>query len=239
MYRRMSVCHLRSSSNAMRSSSERSDACVGHQRCHTTRRSAERWGVHALRPRVGPDPGGPEGVPEGPPRTPPDPVSPGGAKKCTFSRVFNNSPSRDRSRVSVLTFGDTGGPPGFWRFLANLRARGKKCARGRPRDPPGDPRCDLRNRRNADRIVPSRRYSCISACVAVATRSDTALHRDAEALHPDELVVIACMLVVDIERLRQQSRTELHRSVARGACNATLRTRRCTMLSLRGTSHRT
>ena len=157
-----------------------------------------------MRPRVGPDPGGPEGVPEGPPRTPPDPVSPGGAKKCTFSRVFNNSPSRDRSRVSVLTFGDTGGPPGFWRFLANLRARGKKCARGRPRDPPGDPRCDLRNRRNADRIVPSRRYSCISACVAVATRSDTALHRDAEALHPDELVVIACMLVVDIEPLRQQ-----------------------------------
>ena len=163
VYRRMSVCHLRSSSNTMRSSSERSDACVGHQRCHTTRRPAERWGVHALRPRVGPDPGGPEGVPQGPPRTPPDPVSPGGAKKCTFSRVFNNSPSRDRSRVSVLTFGDTGGPPGFWRFLRNFARGEKKCTPGPPRDPPGTPGLTPGNGGTPITFDPSRRYGCISA----------------------------------------------------------------------------
>ena len=108
-----------------------------------------------------------------------------------------------------------------------------------PPGPPWDPRFDPRKRRYADHIRPQSAVWLHLRTVAIATSSDTTLHVDGEVLHPDELVINACMLVIDIERLRQQSRTELHRSVARGACNATLRTRRCTMLSLRGTSHQT
>ena len=39
--------------------------------------------------------GGPWPPPQNPPRDPPGAPPPGGAKKCTFFWVFNNSPSRD------------------------------------------------------------------------------------------------------------------------------------------------
>ena len=78
-------------------------------------------------PRGGsPDP--PWGAPPGGP-----PGTPRGGGGCTFSRVFNNSPSRDRCWCMSSTRAVSRGTPDFW-------PPGPPGApRGPPRGPPGTP----------------------------------------------------------------------------------------------------
>jgi len=76
---------------------------------------------------------GPRGTPrQGGPRDPPPDPPRGG---CTFSRVFNNSPSRDRCWCSAMTWAVPGsGPP--------ARGGPGRPPRGPPDAPPGTPRGD-------------------------------------------------------------------------------------------------
>ena len=74
----------------------------------------------AARPPPGRDP--PEGGP-GPPLGGPLGAPRGGSRGCTFSRVFNNSPSRDRC----------------WCLRSTRSHRESARRRGPPRDPPGPP----------------------------------------------------------------------------------------------------
>ena len=76
-------------------------------------------GVGTLRASTGPLPRPPPDPPGGGSR----PGGPGGPRGCTFSRVFNNSPSRDRCWCARLTW-------------ANRRSNGFPDP---PRDPPGRP----------------------------------------------------------------------------------------------------
>ena len=62
--------------------------------------------------------GVPGGVKKGPKMSPPG-GSPRGGKKCTFSRVFNNSPSRDRSWCGVLLQGPLFSDPPFLGFFGS------------------------------------------------------------------------------------------------------------------------
>ena len=128
-------------------SSERSVVRTGHRWHHTTRRPGERRG--SARPatpwRTPPRAPG-RGVPEGPPREGVRGASPGGARECTFRRVFNNSPSRDRFFVSVFPFLHPGGVPGKSGFFPAGGARARARAHPPARHPlPGPP--DITGRR--------------------------------------------------------------------------------------------
>ena len=82
-------------------------------------------------------------------------------------------------------------------IFAKFCARGKKVHTRAPPGPPWDPRFDPRKRRYADHIRPQSAVWLHLRTVAIATSSDTTLHVDGEVLHPDELVINACMLVVE------------------------------------------
>ena len=75
--------------------------------------------------RMGVTAGAPPGLWDPPDPGPPRGGSPGGpgARGCTFSRVFNNSPSRDRC----------------WCLRSTRSHRESARRRGPPRDPPGPP----------------------------------------------------------------------------------------------------
>ena len=66
-------------------------------------------------------------------------ASPGGARACTFRRVFNNSPSRDRFFVSVFPFLHPGGVPGKSGFFSAGGARARARAHPPVRSPLPEP----------------------------------------------------------------------------------------------------
>ena len=122
-------------------SSERSVVRTGHWWHHATRRPGERRGsAQAATPWRTPPRAPRRGVPEGPPPGGGRGGRPrGGARACTFRRVFNNSPSRDRFFVSVFPFLHPGGVPGKSGFFSAGGARARARAHPPVRSPLPEP----------------------------------------------------------------------------------------------------